>query len=96
MGITTELMNELPTEREAIVTVDFEYIPDLSKEFRHLDAIWLDITGVCGDSDIAVPPNKDVFVYTTPDITVKTSGNIVVAGGHVHDGESILEVLKKI
>ena len=87
MGITLELMNELPHERDAIMTVEFEYIPTLRKDFRPVDALWLDITGVCGESEADIPKTTSVFEYRTPDIAIKTSGKIVAAGGHLHDGE---------
>jgi hypothetical protein len=87
MGITVEFMNELPFERETVLTFEFEYIPILRKDFRPLDALWLDITGVCGESEADIPPGKEVFEYHTPDVKVNTSGTIIAAGGHLHDGE---------
>jgi hypothetical protein len=95
MGVTTELMNEIPKEREAILTVDFEYIPILSNDFRKLDSLWLDVTGVCGVSDMDVPAGKDTFVYTTPDIVMKSAGKIVLAGGHLHDGMNRINRIKR-
>ena len=87
MGITVEFMNELPWPRDTILTIEFEYIPTLRKDFRPLDALWLDITGVCGESEADIPPDKEVFEYHTPNIQVNTSGTIVAAGGHLHDGK---------
>jgi hypothetical protein len=92
MGVTTELMNELPFERDAVITMDFEYIPELHKDFRPLDALWMDVTGVCGLSDIDVPLAEPVFSYTAPDIMMKSSGKIVAAGGHLHDGGTLCQL----
>jgi hypothetical protein len=96
MGITIELMNEVPIERGAILTIEYEYIPTLTTEFRQLDALWLDVTGVCGDSGISIPPGKDVFEFHTPDVKVNTSGTIIAAGGHLHDGKALVHCLNII
>ena len=66
MGFTLELMNELPYERDAILTVEFEYIPTLRADFRPLDALWLDITGVCGESEADVPKYIAAFKVRPP------------------------------
>jgi hypothetical protein len=87
MGITVEFMNELPIERDTVLTIEFEYIPTLRKDFRPLDSLWLDITGVCGESEADIPDGKDVFEFHTPNVKVNTSGIIIAAGGHLHDGK---------
>jgi hypothetical protein len=86
MGITVEFMNEFPIPRDTVLTMEFEYIPTLRTDFRPLNALWLDITGVCGDSETDVPPGKEVFEFHTPDVQVNSSGRIIAAGGHLHDG----------
>jgi hypothetical protein len=86
MGITVEFMNELPIERETVLTFEFEYIPTLRKDFKALDSLWLDITGVCGESEADIPDEKPEFEFHTPDVQVNTSGTIIAAGGHLHDG----------
>lgn len=87
MGVTVEFMNEYHMPRDTVLTIEFEYIPTLHKDFKPVDGLWLDITGVCGESEAEIPPDKDVFEYRTPDVKVNSSGLIIAAGGHLHDGE---------
>ncbi|KAF2665986.1 hypothetical protein BT63DRAFT_46045 [Microthyrium microscopicum] len=94
MGITIELMNEYAEERDAILTLEFEYVPTLRKDFGPVDALWLDITGVCGESEADVPKNTTTFEFHTPDVMIKTSGKILAAGGHLHDGGTLCRITK--
>jgi len=87
MGVILEPMNVLPKERETVLAVEYEWVPTLRSDFKTLNALWLDITGACGESEADVPKNQTAFEYTTSGIEVKTKGKIIAAGGHVHDGK---------
>ena len=80
-----QLMNETPVEQEVVLTMDIEFISTLSPDFRPIDAVWLDVTGVCGSSDVNV--TSPVMHLTALAVTqLDFAGKIITAGGHLHDG----------
>jgi hypothetical protein len=89
-----ELMNETPEPRDAILTMEFEYVPSIPSGFTAVDSWWLDVSGVCGNSDMPVPPNQEVFNFTAPRWKATTSGSFLLMVGHMHDGGTLLEVRK--
>ena len=46
-----ELMNQATVAREAVVTIDWEYVPD-TPGFEEARAIWLDAAGLCDPSTL--------------------------------------------
>lgn len=96
-----ELMNETPDPREAVMTVEFEYIPSpVPAEFQQMKSIWLDAAGCHGASEVPVPAGKEdsTFTIQPPEAWQVPSGfkeNLIVGlGGHMHDGGMDLQVLK--
>ena len=87
VGLTTQLMNGMDVPRDAVLTIDFEYLPSLRQDFTSTQALWLDITGLCGESEAIVPQGKTVFSYEDSGVVMHGSGSIMVAGAHLHDGK---------
>lgn len=93
--VAPELMNETPDRRLVVVTVTYEYIPSLPRHFSTVTPVWLDITGVCGDSDYPVPNDTTTFSPSmTPPWTTNITGHITFVAGHIHDGGTDIQVLK--
>lgn len=95
-----ELMNETPDPREAVVTVEWEYIPSpVPAEFQQMKSIWLDVAG-CGNSEVPVPggkPNTTFELDMTPawEVPQDWKQNLIVGlGGHLHDGGTHLMATK--
>jgi hypothetical protein len=88
-------MNELPTARDVVLTITYEFIPTKPSHFRTVTPIWLDVTGVCGNSDYSVPANVSSFSVTAPAWTSNITGEVVFTAGHVHDGGTMLSILKR-
>ena len=81
-------MNESGLEREAYLTVEWEYIPASTPDFSVAKVIWLDVSGVCSENsgfevDDAGPVFSKMMVdpYTI-DFDAELLGNL----GHLHDG----------
>lgn len=54
MSLLTMLMNYEETARDAVVTIDWEFIPQNWTSFARLQPITLDASGICGNSKLAL------------------------------------------
>ncbi|KAB5543063.1 hypothetical protein GE09DRAFT_237012 [Coniochaeta sp. 2T2.1] len=93
-----ELMNEVPQPRDAILTIELQYLPTVPLGFKPLTPIWLDIDDEfgCGERGSELPPPDDTetFSFGMDDHhpwTVPFDGTVVLVGGHIHDGGLNLE-----
>ncbi|KAF2105087.1 hypothetical protein NA57DRAFT_51866 [Rhizodiscina lignyota] len=97
--VTLELMNQMAEAREAVLTVEYEFIPSpIPKSFKHAKSIWLDIGGYCGNSEASVPNDTSTFDFNMqPGWKVPDGWEenlLVFLGGHLHDGGTHLEAMK--
>ncbi|KAF2664969.1 hypothetical protein BT63DRAFT_443282 [Microthyrium microscopicum] len=93
MFMLMELMNEIPEMRDAVMTVDYEFIPGMPKGFQALDTIWLDIGG-CMNSDVPPTSNTTSDYTMQPAFKMPMDGMILGMGSHLHDGGTHLTVTK--
>jgi hypothetical protein len=97
----TELMNENPQNRSAVLTVDYEFIPanPFPPSFQNLTSAWLDVGG-CRNSDVPVVNNSTFTINTPTSWTVPNnlfphgSGQTIFTEGHLHDGGTHVEILR--
>jgi hypothetical protein len=91
--MTSELMNMMDMESQAIVSITYEYIPSPPPSFGHLQPLWLDIGpgGGCNGSDRPAFANK-TFQYSSPAWKASTNGYVVGIGAHLHDGGTQVKV----
>jgi len=87
-----ELMNMAMEPRKAFLTMTYEYIPTVPTDFSMVKSYWLDIGG-CGSSSFPAK-EKEAFEYSSPGWTSSTTGRIVLAISHLHDGGINTEILK--
>ena len=90
-------MNEVPETRDAVVTVEFEYLPAQTRGVQPVRTVWLDIDGVCDANNAEVPPPTDrtTFSLAMEDHwTMSLSGEVVSFMNHLHDGGLSLQVIK--
>jgi len=90
-------MNEVPETRDAVVTVEFEYLPAQSHEFRPVKTVWLDIDGVCDENRAEVPPPANLTTFSLgmeDHWTMDLSGEVVSFMNHLHDGGLNLQVIR--
>jgi hypothetical protein len=93
MVMLIELMNELPMMREAVMTVDYEFIPGMPKDFEPLDTVWLDVGG-CLDSEVPPTSNTTSEYTMKPTWKAKKEGVVLAMGSHLHDGGTHLTISK--
>jgi hypothetical protein len=80
-------MNEAPEAREAVVTTEWEYIPGIPDGFDIAQSVWLDVTGLCGNSSMKVAsPDKPFHVSMNQTWSPNFTGTILAAMPHLHDG----------
>jgi len=87
-------MNELPQARDVYLAITYEFIPSKPSAFKAVIPVWLDITGVCGTSDFPTP-SENAFAISGTNWTANVTGEVVFTAGHLHDGGTVLQVLKK-
>lgn len=85
-------MNTATVNQTAIVTITYEYIPDLPSSFHKVTPVWLDIGG-CGTSEKPAQ-NDTTFTYASPVWKANATGRLTTAIGHLHDGGTHLNILK--
>jgi hypothetical protein len=93
IAFLTELMNTEMVNQTAIVTITYEYVPGFPSSFHKVTQILLEITG-CGTDSEEQAMNNTAFHYTSPVWTANTTGRVVAAIGHIHDGGVNLDITK--
>ncbi|KAK3316258.1 hypothetical protein B0H66DRAFT_560838 [Apodospora peruviana] len=100
-ALVAELMNDKMEARDAVVTIDWEFVPASSassSSFKHATPIWLDIDGICpGSSEVPVPDGGSSKVFSlslSPPWTSSFSAEILWVMSHLHDGGETLQVTK--
>ncbi len=89
---SVELMNDADQERDAVLTMDWEWIPAKIPGFKPVTTVWLDVAGVCDSSkipssEVTIPDGAKVFNLTmVPNWTSTLAGEIILMGSHIHDG----------
>jgi hypothetical protein len=93
MLVLMELMNELPMMRDAVMTVDYEFIPGIPEGFEAVDTVWLDVGG-CLDSEVPPTSNTTSEYTMTPAWKATNDGIVLGIGSHLHDGGTHLAISK--
>ena len=90
-----ELMNVANHSRDAVITYEWDYVAGSPDEYARLTPLWLDVSGICGSADVTVPSGQDTFTYKLePPWRSTISGEVLLTGGHVHDGGIRTELIK--
>lgn len=87
-------MNETPSPTSVYIIVTYEYVLNPTPSFHNVKAVWLDIGGICGDSDYPVPEGETTFSITAEPWTSTISGEIMLGAAHLHDGGVDVKILK--
>lgn len=89
-----ELMNSSPESREAIMTIDYEFVPQpeaKEAKFERVDTMWLDVGG-CTGSEQTVKSNTTSEYEMAEPIEARRAGKVLGLGSHLHDGGINVEV----
>lgn len=95
-------MNLAPQPREAVVVIDWEFVPISSApaDFKHATPLWLDIDGACSlrASQVPVPDNGATKIFslsmTPPWKATFAADTILWVMSHIHDGGENLLVTR--
>jgi hypothetical protein len=91
-----EFMNTAPDARDAVMEIDYEFIPGkMAKDmkFERVDTMWLDVGG-CTGSEQTVKSNGTSEYEMEKPFEIKRAGRVLGTGSHLHDGGMHLEVKK--
>jgi hypothetical protein len=81
-------MNE-GTPRDAVVTIDWEFIPSIPADFKRAVFVWLDVDGPClqRGGEVPIPEGAKAFsLEMNPPWTADFSGDVLQLASHMHDG----------
>jgi hypothetical protein len=81
LGALAELMNMSPQAQQVYVTMQVSWVDAKDAQLKDVTPVWLDIDN-CGDSQYSVPAGPS---HQTSTWKSTMTGDIVAAGGHVHD-----------
>jgi hypothetical protein len=85
-----DLMNENMEDRTVYFTMTYDYAPEHPAGYDDIKVVWLDVQQ-CGTSEV-VSPHKDNIFSISSDWVSDIDGEILGAGGHLHDGGSVLKL----
>ncbi|KAK5662012.1 hypothetical protein OQA88_10123 [Cercophora sp. LCS_1] len=92
-----EIMNQASVTRDAVVTIDWEFIPSIPSDFRQAVPVWLDVDGTCitRGSEVPVPEGSSAFTLVQKEPwTAQISGDVLLMMSHLHDGGDNVEVVR--
>jgi hypothetical protein len=88
-----DLMNMNKQDEVVYMTITYDYLEGRPAGFDNMKAIWLD-AAQCGTSEVVPPVQKGIYEVGAEWIA-NLDGEILGAGGHVHDG-GMFKVLRLI
>jgi len=83
-AMAIDLMNENTVDKKVYITMTYDYIEGHPQGWDDVLPVWLDVRQ-CGTSEVTSPQSKGNFSINY-DWTSDVNGEILGAGGHVHDG----------
>jgi hypothetical protein len=83
-ALILDFMNEKPEDRVVYLTMTYDYVDGRPEGLSNFRTIWLDVAQ-CGTSEIRAPVQSGKF-NVSETWNVNLNGDILGAGGHLHDG----------
>jgi hypothetical protein len=87
--LLVDLMNTTTAAKTVYLTMNYSYVPASTAGYRGVQPIWLD-AAQCGTSE--VPARTGAYTVKSNPYTSTVSGQLIGAGGHLHDGGTHLTV----
>jgi hypothetical protein len=85
-------MNMNAGYKEVYLTIYYDYVEGHPSHFEEIKPVWLDAFQ-CGTSEISGRSANSKFDFGSPAWTANFDGQIMGAGGHLHDGGTHLDIL---
>jgi len=89
-----DLMNTNKADKRVYMTIDYEYVDGTPEGYSAIKPVWFDVIGgQCAFSDVPATNDKS-FVLNSSPWRPNFSGDVLLIGGHLHDGGTHLEVIQ--
>ncbi|KAK1836698.1 hypothetical protein QBC39DRAFT_247005, partial [Podospora conica] len=95
--ITAELMSDAAAARDVVITVDWEFVPSVPSDFKHVTPVWISADGPCLPlgGEVPIPANQTAFTLAMDPAWKSTiAGEIIGAFSHAHDGVEQVRTLR--
>jgi len=91
-GLITDLMNMNPGSKTVYLTMYYDYVDGHPANYGEIKPVWFD-AGQCGTSEIGGGSPNSKFDIKALSWTANFDGEVLLAGGHLHDGGSELDLV---
>lgn len=91
-GLITDLMNMNPGAKTVYLTMYYDFLDGHPKEWAEIKPVWFDVAQ-CGTSEVPGGSANTRFDIKASAWTANFEGEILHAGGHLHDGGTAVDLL---
>ncbi|QDS75297.1 hypothetical protein FKW77_001278 [Venturia effusa] len=91
-GMIVDLMNMNPGGKQVYLTIYYDYVDGHPAGFGEVKPVWMD-AAQCGTSEVSGRGPNARFDFKSPPWITNFEGEVMGAGGHLHDGGTHVEIL---
>jgi hypothetical protein len=91
-GLITDLMNMNPGAKTVYMTMYYDFLDGHPSHFQEVKPVWFDVAQ-CGISEVSGRTPGAKFEIRAPAWTANFDGEVHVAGGHLHDGGTAIDLI---
>jgi hypothetical protein len=91
-GLITDLMNMNPGAKTVYLSMYYDYVDGHPAGYSEVKPVWFDVAQ-CGTSEVGGGSANTKFDIKATTWTANFDGEIIQAGGHLHDGGSVVDLL---
>jgi hypothetical protein len=91
-GLITDLMNMNPGSKTVYLVMYYDYVEGHPTNFREIKPVWFDVAQ-CGISEVNGRTAGSKFTVSAAPWTANFNGDILQAGGHLHDGGAAVDLV---
>jgi len=91
-GLITDLMNMNAGAKTVYLTMYYDYVEGHPANFGEIKPVWFD-AAQCGTSEISGKSPNSKFDIKATTWTANFAGEVIHAGGHLHDGGTELDLV---
>jgi hypothetical protein len=84
-ALIVDLMNENMEDKIVYLTLTYDYVPGHPADYDDMKPVWFDVAQ-CLTSEWPAPSNTGRYTIPSTFWQPDFEGDIVIAGGHLHDG----------
>jgi len=91
-GLITDLMNMNPGAKTVYLSMYYDYVDGHPAGYSEVKPVWFDVAQ-CGTSEVPGGSANTKFDIKATTWTANFDGEIIQAGGHLHDGGSVVDLI---